>query len=131
MEASMDIAICLDCTSSVASSFCQVRDRISAIIAPAVQNQSDIRLALIEFRSRDDSWVTVIHPFTHSASTFHHWLKNARAEGGSQDGTRAISKHDKLSECSFFREISSFQGDALHEVLKLDWRLDVSEPTSQ
>ena len=102
MEASMDIAICLDCTSSVASTFCQVRDRISAIIAPAVRNRSDIRLALIEFRSRDDSWVTIIHPFTHSASTFHHWLNNARAEGGSQDGTRAISKHSELSESNAF-----------------------------
>ncbi|CAF0768854.1 unnamed protein product [Rotaria sordida] len=103
MEASMDIAICLDCTSSVASSFCQVRDRISSIIEPIIENKNDIRLALIEFRSRDDSWVTIIHPFTHSASTFQNWLNNTQAEGGSQNGTRAIS-------------------DALCEALKLEWR---------
>jgi hypothetical protein len=88
----MDIAICLDCTSSIAPSFCEVRDRISAIVEPVLHNQQDIRLALIEFRSRDDSWITVIHPFTHSASTFQFWLNNAQAKGGSQDGSRAISK---------------------------------------
>jgi hypothetical protein len=90
----MDIAICLDCTSSIASSFCQVRDRISSIIEPIKQDKNDIRLVLIEFRSRDDSWVTIIHPFTHSASTFQNWLNNTQAEGGSQDGTRAISKKE-------------------------------------
>ena len=89
----MDIAICLDCTSSVASSFCHIRDRISAIVEPVLRHrQHDIRLALIEFRSRADSWVTVIHPFTHSTSTFQYWLNNAQANGGSQDGSRAISK---------------------------------------
>ena len=92
METSLDIAICLDCTSSVASSLCEVRDRISSIVEPVLHKKNDIRLALIEFRSRDDSWVTIIHPFTHSASTFHYWLNNAQAKGGSQDGTRAISK---------------------------------------
>jgi hypothetical protein len=103
METSMDIAICLDCTSSIAPSFCQVRDRIALIVEPIIQNHRDIRLALIEFRSRDDSWVTIIHPFTHSASTFQNWLNNAQAEGGSQDGTRAISKKDKktLAICTY------------------------------
>jgi len=94
METSMDIAICLDCTSSIASFFCQVRDRISSIIKPIIHNKNDIRLALIEFRSRDDSWVTLIHPFTQSISTFQNWLNNSQAEGGSQDGTRAISKKE-------------------------------------
>ncbi|CAF0829112.1 unnamed protein product [Rotaria sp. Silwood1] len=103
METSMDIVICLDCTSSVASFICQVRDRIWSIIEPIIENKSDIRLALIEFRSHDDSWVTVIHPFTHSARIFQDWLSNTQAEGGSQDGTRAIS-------------------DALREALKLEWR---------
>jgi hypothetical protein len=92
METSMDIAICLDCTSSIASSFCHVRHHISKMLEPILRKPSDIRLALIEFRSRDDSWVTVIHPFTQSTSTFLYWLNNTYAEGGSQDGTRAISK---------------------------------------
>ncbi|CAF2104992.1 unnamed protein product [Rotaria magnacalcarata] len=105
MEASMDIAICLDCTSSIASSFCQVRDRIGSIVEPITRIKKDIRLALIEFRSRDDSWVTIIHPFTQSANTFQNWLNNTKADGGSQDGTRAIS-------------------DALREALKLEWRSD-------
>lgn len=91
METSMDIAICLDCTASVASSFCQVRDRIASIIEPIIRTQKDIRLALIEFRSRDDRWVTIIHPFTNSPTTFQTWLENTQAKGGSQDGTRAIS----------------------------------------
>jgi len=93
----MDIAICLDCTSSVASSLCQIRGRISAIIEPIIYNKNDIRLALIEFRSHDDSWVTFIHPFTYSTSLFQNWLNNTQAEGGSQDGTRAISKKENKS----------------------------------
>jgi hypothetical protein len=125
METSMDIAICLDCTSSVASSFCQVRDRISSIIEPIIQDKNDIRLALIEFRSRDDSWVTIIHPFTHSASTFQNWLNNTQAEGGSQDGTRAISKKEK--DLFVYIHFGYISGDALHEALKLEWRSNVSK----
>jgi hypothetical protein len=90
----MDIAICLDCTLSVASSFRQIHDRISSIIKPIIHTKNDIRLALIEFRSRDDSWVTIIHPFTHSASTFEDWFNNIQPDGGSQDGSRAISKRE-------------------------------------
>ena len=120
----MDIAVCLDCTSSVAPSLCEVRDRIAAMIEPVLRKKGDIRLALIEFRSRDDSWVTVIHPFTHSAPTFHHWLNNAQAEGGSEDGTRAISKRSTI-EHSLSASFSA--GDALAEVLKLDWRSSVSD----
>lgn len=92
METSLDIAICLDCTASIGPSICEVRDQISSIVQPVLNKKHDIRLALIEFRSRDDSWVTVIHPFTHSVSTFQCWLNDVRAKGGSQDGTRAISK---------------------------------------
>lgn len=103
METSVDIAICLDCTSSVASSFCQVRDRISLIIEPIIDNKNDIRLALIEFRSRDDTWVTIIHPFTNSTSLFQKWLNNTQAEGGSKDGTRAIGKRERRkTENKFF-----------------------------
>ena len=123
MKASMDIAICLDCTLSIAPSFCEVRERISAMVEPVLRDESDIRLALIKFRSRDDSWVTVMHPFTHSVRTFYHWLYNAKAKGGSQDGTRAISKRKTIEH----RSSSSFSsGDALKEVLKLDWRSNVS-----
>lgn len=107
MDTTLDIAICLDCTSSVAPNFCQIRDRISKIIEPIVHFNADTRLALIEFRSRDDVMVTVIHPFTHSINTFQKWLSNTQAEGGSQDGTRAI-------------------GDALREALKLEWRSNMN-----
>ena len=120
----MDIAVCLDCTSSVAPSLCEVRERIVAMIEPALRNNGDIRLALIEFRSRNDSWVTIIHPFTHSAQTFQHWLNNTQAEGGSQDGTRAIGKRD-TTEHSHSASFST--GDALMEVLRLDWRSSVSD----
>lgn len=95
METSVDIAICLDCTSSIASTFCQVRDRISSIIEPLIDFKNNIRLALIEFRSRDDTWVTVIHPFTNSTNTFQNWLNNVQVKGGSKDGTRAISKRER------------------------------------
>lgn len=113
----MDIAVCLDCTSSIAPCFCEVRERIAAMVEPVLRNEGDIRLALIKFRSRDDSWATVMHPFTHSVRTFHHWLFNAKARGGSQDGTRAISKRETIEH----RSSSSFSsGDALKEVLKLE-----------
>src|SRR4051812_36143122 len=95
METSIDIAVCLDCNSSVASSFGQVHNGISSIIERIMHNGNDIRLALIEFRSCHDPWVPIIHPFTHSTSTFQNWLDNTRSEGGSQDGSRAISKKEK------------------------------------
>jgi hypothetical protein len=125
METSMDIVVCLDCTASIASSFFHVRDRISLIIKPMIQNENDIRLALIEFRSCGDFRITTIHPFTDSASTFQSWLDNTQAEGGSQDGTRAISKKKK----DFFSYIyfECISGDALREAVKLEWRSDVSK----
>ena len=95
MAPSMDIGFLVDCTSSVASSFCQVRDQISSIIEPILYGKKDIRSALIEFRSCDDSWVTIRHPFTHSVNSFQNWLNNTQPVGGSQDGTRAISKKEK------------------------------------
>jgi len=125
METSLDIAICLDCTSSITSSFCQVRDRICSIIEPIIDHKNDTRLALIEFRSRDDSWVTVIHPFTHSTTTFQNWLNHTQAEGGSQDGTRAISKEERMVFTKIYLDCIS--GDALREALKLEWRSNVSE----
>ena len=119
----MDIAICLDCTSSIGPTFCEVRDRISAIVEPILRYNHDIRLALIEFRSRVDSRVTVIHPFTHSTDAFQYWLNQLQAYGGSQDGTRAISKTNIIDRTSLLTV--TVIGDALREVLRLDWRSTV------
>ena len=108
MPATMDIVICLDCTSSITSYFRKILQTIDSILnsVAIMQDQSDIRMALIEFRSHYDRFLTNTHPFTQSISTFRQELKNVRPEEDGRDAAEAIGKkHD--SDSLFRQNISS------------------------
>ena len=54
-------------------------------------------MALIEFQSHFDDWVTKTHPFTSSIDTFQKWLNAVQTKGGNSDESKAIGKKTKSS----------------------------------
>ena len=89
----MDIAVCLDCSSSIAFYFNQIRGRIFSILRNALAcHQSDVRMALIEFQSHSDYWLTNTHPFTSSMDIFQGWFNAIQTEGTYIDENKAIGK---------------------------------------
>jgi len=104
MTTTMDIAVCFDCSSSIAFYSRQIRRIILSILRNALlYDESDILMALIEFQSHTDDWVTNKHPFTSSMDTFQEWINAVRNEGGNSNECKAIA-------------------DALNASLTLDWR---------
>ncbi|CAF0877651.1 unnamed protein product [Rotaria sp. Silwood1] len=104
MTTTMDIAVCLDCSSSITSYLNRIRLNILSIVKRSLsEHQSDVRMALIEFQSHTDDWVTNIHPFTSSMDLFQEWINAVRTEGGNSNECKAIV-------------------DALDASLTLDWR---------
>jgi Mg-chelatase subunit ChlD len=96
MTTSMDIAVCLDCSLSMTFYLNQIRLRILSILSKALAcHQSDVRMALIEFQSHTDSWVTNIHPFTSSMDRFQDWIDVVQTTGGNSDDSKAIGKKNK------------------------------------
>ncbi|CAF2393148.1 unnamed protein product [Rotaria sp. Silwood2] len=104
MTTTMDIAVCLDCSSSMTFYLNSIRLNILSIVKKSIiEHQSDVRMALIEFQSHTDDWVTNIHPFTSSMDLFQEWLNAVRTEGRNSNECKAIV-------------------DALDASLTLDWR---------
>ncbi|CAF0723027.1 unnamed protein product [Rotaria sordida] len=104
MTTTMDIVVCLDCSSSMTSYFNHIRlDILSIVNELLIEHQSDVRIALIEFQSHTDYWITNIHPFTSSMNLFQEWMNAARTEGKNSNECKAIV-------------------DALDTSLTLDWR---------
>lgn len=104
MNESMDIALLLVNTSSTNILFSTVSYMISSVINPLIENNYDVRLALIQLRSGDQSTVPIIHNFTDSIIKFKHWLGTDLAPVGQhvQSGTIAIRKNDILSCLLYF-----------------------------
>ncbi|CAF3318803.1 unnamed protein product [Rotaria socialis] len=104
MTTTMDIAVCIDCSSSITSNFDRIRLNILSILNEALtEHQSDVRMALIQFRSHYDNWVTKTHPFTSSMDLFQEWINAVQIDGENSNECKAIV-------------------DALDESLALEWR---------
>jgi len=100
----MDIAVCFDCSSSIAFYSQQIRRIILSILRKVLLiDGSDIRMALIEFQSHTDDWVTKEHQFTSSMDIFQSWINAVQNKGGNSNECKAID-------------------DALNASLTLDWR---------
>ncbi|CAF0814636.1 unnamed protein product [Adineta steineri] len=104
MTTSIDIAVCLDRSSSIAFYSKQIRLSLRSILNRALScHQSDVRMALIEFQSHSHHWRTNIHPFTSSGDEFQEWIDAIEIENGNFNENKAIV-------------------DALGATLTLDWR---------
>jgi len=93
MTTTMDIVICFDCSLSITFYSNQIRRNILSILRKALLcDESDIRMALIEFQSHTDDWVTNIHPFTSSMNTFQEWINAVETRGGNLNECKAVGK---------------------------------------
>ena len=93
MTTTMDIAVCFDCSLSISFYSDQIRRRILSIFRKALSYDDDgIRMALIEFQSHSDDWVTKVHPFTSSISTFQQQINAVQTNGGNLNDCKAIGK---------------------------------------
>jgi Mg-chelatase subunit ChlD len=121
----MDIVVCLDCSSSITSFFNAIRSTILSIVNKTlVYHPSDVRIALIEFRSHTDYSVTNIHPFTSSMDTFKEWINAVKTDGGGPDGSKAVGK--RRQSIFYVTHLSVILVDALSASLTLDWRPNVN-----
>lgn len=99
MTESMDIAFLLVGISPTNLWISTVTCMISSIINPLIENNYDIRLALIKLRSGDHSPVPKVYSFTRSVIKFKHWLVTdyAHVEQQTQGETIAICKANIVS----------------------------------
>jgi len=104
MTESMDIAFLLVGISPTNLWISAVTCIISSIINPLIENNYDIRLALIKLRSGDYSLVPIVHSFTRSVVKFKHWLVTDHVRVGqqTQGQTTAICKTNIVCLLSCF-----------------------------
>ncbi|CAD5115441.1 unnamed protein product [Dimorphilus gyrociliatus] len=102
----LDLAFAMDCTGSMGSYIAAAKDSIWNICEEIVASEkSDIKLSLVEYRDhppQDKSFVTRTHDFVSSIGEMKKWLSQSAASGGG-DAPEAVT-------------------DALHQLLKLNWR---------
>lgn len=93
MNSKIDMAFCLDYTSSMASAFDQIKRIIFQVFDIALASgQNDPRTSLIKFRSHQDHPVTITYLFTGNRNVFKEWLYSDQPTGGSEDGYKAVGK---------------------------------------
>jgi len=96
MTTTMDIAVCFDCSLSISFYSNQIRRIILSILRKALLfDENGIRMALIEFQSHADDWVTKVHPFTSSIGTFQQSINAVQTKGENLHECKAIGKNSK------------------------------------
>ena len=113
MTTTMDIAVCLDCSLSITFYLNQIRLNILSVLYKALmRHQNDIRIALIEFQSHTDFWVTNTHSFTSSIDIFEEWITIIRTDGRNSNECKAIGKrktgHMLQSKPKYFSQCTRY-----------------------
>lgn len=93
----LDVAFVLDTTGSMGAYIEEAQARIRAISDELAEGdpRPDVRFALVEFRDRNDAFVTRVHPFSGDLSVMRGYLDGASASGGGDhpeavlEGTKA------------------------------------------
>lgn len=80
----LDVAFVLDTTGSMGAYIAEAQARIRAISDELAEGdpRPDVRFALVEFRDRNDAFVTRVHPFSGDLSVMRGYLDGASANGG-------------------------------------------------
>ncbi|CAF4012866.1 unnamed protein product [Rotaria sp. Silwood1] len=108
----INLVICLECTSSMASYLNEVRRMIISIFNSTVAlNPNAIRMSLIQFRSRarHDVWLTNTYASTQNINVLNQWPHKIEAFGGSEDEGEAVG--DALQEAlNIFRLLNDDNG---------------------
>lgn len=78
----VDVAFILDTTGSMGEEIAAMKSTLRQVVSRLSQERTSVRLALVEFRDRGDSYVTRVHGFTSNAHGFATELSTVTAGGG-------------------------------------------------
>lgn len=128
----LDLAFVLDSTGSMAEEIAGVKATIRAVARELDALGADIRVGLVEFKDRSDSFVTRVYPMTEDLDAFATEVDRIHAQGG---GDRPESVNAGLSvaisqlswDTGATARIAFLVGDAPPH---LDYADDVSYATS-
>lgn len=93
----MDIAVCFDCSLSMSFYSNYIRRMILSVLRKIIMSDQhiDIRMALNQFQSHYDRWVTQVHPFTSSIDEFEEWMNAIETKGENFVNCKAIGNRKK------------------------------------
>lgn len=83
----LDVAFVLDTTGSMSEEIERLRETISDVSQRVgkLPNRPRLRLGLVMYRDRNESYVTQTRPFTESVDEFRGYLRDVRAEAGGDE----------------------------------------------
>lgn len=89
----MDLAFCIDTTSSMGSEIEKVKTKVKELVAKLSSGKPapDIRVGLVAYRDRGDSYVTKVFPFSQDIDKVVKDISGLQAEGGG-DGPEAVNE---------------------------------------
>lgn len=103
MTTSMDIAVCFDRSLLVAFYKPAITRTINSLIRHASScTEGDICMALIEFQSHIDDWLTRTHPFTSSMNEYQTLINNLQTEAVTNMECKEIGKRFHIRRTLFF-----------------------------
>lgn len=78
----IDIAFVLDTTGSMSEEIAAVKQTIRKVASDLDGGDIDVRIGLVEFKDRTDSFLTKVHPFSRDLKGFSKRVSGIRAAGG-------------------------------------------------
>jgi|HubBroStandDraft_1064217.scaffolds.fasta_scaffold129476_1 hypothetical protein len=95
----VDVAFILDTTGSMSEEIDAVKSTIAKVTKSLSNQNYRARLALVEYKDRGDPFVTRVHPFSTTASTFLASVSGVTAGGGG-DYPESVNQglHDGLTQ---------------------------------
>lgn len=78
----IDIAFVLDTTGSMSEEIASIKETIRAVSKQLDTGNIDVRIAMVDFKDRTDSYVTKVRPFTTDIAGFARSVDGIQASGG-------------------------------------------------
>jgi hypothetical protein len=78
----VDLAFILDTTGSMSEEISAVKSTIQKVASAFGNNEARVRMGLVEYKDRTDSFVTKVYPMTTDAARFSRQVASIEASGG-------------------------------------------------
>lgn len=96
----LDILLCLDCTGSMADEIERIQKTLQMMVAKfnVLPGKPQTRWGLVQYRDRQDQYVTQVHDFTEDVATFQKRLDACKADAGGDEPESVNEALDKAVE---------------------------------
>lgn len=83
----MDLAFCIDTTGSMQGEIDMVKEKVKSLVAKLCSGKPApiVRIGLVAFRDRGDTYVTKVYPFTDDVDSFVKDITSLQADGGGDE----------------------------------------------